>query len=62
MPNISLFCELDHYMISLYFSIIIPVIWMVFRSVRALNALSKRKDVYTGRIYDGNPGKYTQEA
>ena len=45
-----------------FFSIIIPVIWMVFRSVRALNALSKRKDVYTGRIYDGNPGKYTQEA
>lgn len=47
-----------------FFSIIIPVIWMIFRSIRALNALKKRKDVYTGAVNSGDPdsGNFVQEA
>jgi len=47
-----------------FFSIIIPVIWMIYRSIRALNALGKRKDLYTGSIYSGDSdsGSFVQEA
>lgn len=47
-----------------FFSIIIPVIWMIFRSIRAIGALKKRKDVYTGTVYSGDSdsGSFVQEA
>ena len=47
-----------------FFSIIIPVIWMIFRSIRAIGALKKRKDVYTGTVYSGDSdsGSFMQEA
>ena len=57
-PSFILFVALP------FFSIIIPVIWMIYRSIRALNALGKRKDLYTGKIDDGNSdsGNFVQEA
>ena len=47
-----------------FFAIVIPVIWMIYRSIRALNALAKRKDLYTGSIYSGgsDSGSFVQEA
>lgn len=47
-----------------FFAIVIPVIWMIYRSIRALNALGKRKDLYTGSIYSGgsDSGSFVQEA
>lgn len=49
-----------------FFLIIVPVIWMIYRSAKALIALGKKKDLYTGMISDGTSGSvtknFTQEA
>ena len=64
LKNMFLSSSFILFVVVPFFSIIIPVFWMIFRSVMALNALNKRKDLYTGSVYSGDQdsGNFVQEA